>query len=162
MDSPPNHEWEQALDIDDSNLRLTLVVRRHILPERTTTTQTMFLSQNHQVDNCVMKPIRIITCHAGIVQMAKLRKITDTREGEDESLMSINVSLSGTVGSVDTVAYPKYGIPVGGERMRFLGVGTTFDIFQNIHLLYLQYGVLVFSRYGVFSLLDTAYWLSEQ
>nr|GEV50395.1 hypothetical protein [Tanacetum cinerariifolium] len=31
----------------------------------------------------------------------------------------------------------------------FLGVGTTFDIFQNIHLLYLQYGVLDFSGYGV-------------
>ncbi|GJU51692.1 ribonuclease H-like domain-containing protein [Tanacetum coccineum] len=31
----------------------------------------------------------------------------------------------------------------------FLGVGATFDIFQNIHLLYLQYGVLVFSGYGV-------------
>ncbi|GJU56695.1 FAR1-related sequence 5-like protein [Tanacetum coccineum] len=31
----------------------------------------------------------------------------------------------------------------------FLGVGTTFDIFQNIHILYLQYGVLVFSGYGV-------------
>ncbi|GJT46581.1 retrovirus-related pol polyprotein from transposon TNT 1-94 [Tanacetum coccineum] len=31
----------------------------------------------------------------------------------------------------------------------FLRVGTTFDIFQNIHILYLQYGVLVFSGYGV-------------
>ncbi|GJW49975.1 hypothetical protein Tco_0091326 [Tanacetum coccineum] len=31
----------------------------------------------------------------------------------------------------------------------FLEVGTTFDIFQNIHLLYLLYGVLVFSGYGV-------------
>ncbi|GKB13925.1 50S ribosomal protein HLP, mitochondrial-like protein [Tanacetum coccineum] len=31
----------------------------------------------------------------------------------------------------------------------FLGVGTTFDIFQNIHLLYLQYRVLVFSGYDV-------------
>ncbi|GJS98887.1 hypothetical protein Tco_0820057 [Tanacetum coccineum] len=33
----------------------------------------------------------------------------------------------------------------------FLGVGTTFDIFQNIHILYLQYGVLTSSRYGVLS-----------
>ncbi|GKA61937.1 reverse transcriptase domain-containing protein [Tanacetum coccineum] len=32
---------------------------------------------------------------------------------------------------------------------RFLGVGTAFDIFQNIHILYLQYSVLVFSGYGV-------------
>ncbi|GKD24388.1 hypothetical protein Tco_1230602, partial [Tanacetum coccineum] len=36
----------------------------------------------------------------------------------------------------------------------FLGVGTTFDIFQNIILIpYLEYGVL--------SPLDTAYWSSE-
>ncbi|GJZ65062.1 hypothetical protein Tco_0621758 [Tanacetum coccineum] len=31
----------------------------------------------------------------------------------------------------------------------FLGVEITFDIFENIHILYLQYGVLVFSGYGV-------------
>ncbi|GJR49309.1 hypothetical protein Tco_1399830, partial [Tanacetum coccineum] len=34
----------------------------------------------------------------------------------------------------------------------FLGVGTTLDIFQNIHILYLQYGVLVFSGYDVLTL----------
>ncbi|GJZ10085.1 putative reverse transcriptase domain-containing protein [Tanacetum coccineum] len=33
----------------------------------------------------------------------------------------------------------------------FLGVGTTFDIFQNIRILYLQYDVLSFSGYGVLS-----------
>ncbi|GKD63143.1 hypothetical protein Tco_1305251, partial [Tanacetum coccineum] len=33
----------------------------------------------------------------------------------------------------------------------FLGVGTTFDIFQNIHILYLEYGVLTSSGYGVLS-----------
>ncbi|GJT21679.1 hypothetical protein Tco_0891616 [Tanacetum coccineum] len=37
----------------------------------------------------------------------------------------------------------------------FLGVGTTFDIFQNLHILYFQYDVLVFSRYGVLSLLPS-------
>ncbi|GJU13665.1 retrotransposon protein, putative, ty1-copia subclass [Tanacetum coccineum] len=31
----------------------------------------------------------------------------------------------------------------------FLGVGTTFDIFQNIHILYLQYDILVFTGYDV-------------
>ncbi|GJT10915.1 hypothetical protein Tco_0857957 [Tanacetum coccineum] len=31
----------------------------------------------------------------------------------------------------------------------FLEVGTTLDIFQNIHILYLQYGVLVFPGYDV-------------
>ncbi|GJT23816.1 hypothetical protein Tco_0893753 [Tanacetum coccineum] len=33
----------------------------------------------------------------------------------------------------------------------FLGVGTTLDIFQNIHILYLEYGVLSLSGYGVLS-----------
>ncbi|GKB56999.1 hypothetical protein Tco_0913185 [Tanacetum coccineum] len=64
----------------------------------------------------------------------------------------------------------RYGV------LGFLGVGTTFDIFQNIHILYLQYGVLGFTGYGVLnlfplwslvsagqdlavsSLMDTAYW----
>nr|GEY42560.1 hypothetical protein [Tanacetum cinerariifolium] len=63
MNSPPNHEWEEGLDIDDSNLLLTSVIRptnnTHIVPE-ITTTQTLFSSQNNHVDNYVMKPIRII------------------------------------------------------------------------------------------------------
>ncbi|GJT18647.1 hypothetical protein Tco_0877353 [Tanacetum coccineum] len=41
---------------------------------------------------------------------------------------------------------------IGYGVLDFLGVGTTFDIFQNIHILYIQYGVLVFSGYGVLSL----------
>ncbi|GKF04343.1 hypothetical protein Tco_0035011, partial [Tanacetum coccineum] len=63
---------------------------------------------------------------------------------------------------------------------RFLGVGTTFDIFQNILLLYIEYDVLISSGYGVLvfvpslsfvkyrhryaisSLMDTAYRVSEQ
>ncbi|GKG10925.1 hypothetical protein Tco_0342325, partial [Tanacetum coccineum] len=31
----------------------------------------------------------------------------------------------------------------------FLGVATTLDIFQNIHILYLRYGVLRSSGYGI-------------
>ncbi|GKD14531.1 putative reverse transcriptase, RNA-dependent DNA polymerase [Tanacetum coccineum] len=47
-------------------------------------------------------------------------------------------------------AYPCIGYGVWG----FLGVGTTFDIFQNIILIpYVEYGIL--------SPLDTAYWSSE-
>ncbi|GKA30417.1 hypothetical protein Tco_0716722 [Tanacetum coccineum] len=91
MNSPPNHEWEEGLDIDDFDLLLTPVIRptnnTHIVPE-ITTTQTLFSSQNNQVDNCVVKPIRIIPGPAGIVQMAKLRKLVDTREGGEESVMS--------------------------------------------------------------------------
>nr|GEX79374.1 hypothetical protein [Tanacetum cinerariifolium] len=82
---------EEGLDIDDSDLLLTPVIRptnnTHIVPE-ITTTQTLFSSQNNQVDNCVVKPIRIIPGPAGIVQMAKLLKLVDTREGGEESVMS--------------------------------------------------------------------------
>ncbi|GJW55911.1 hypothetical protein Tco_0099996 [Tanacetum coccineum] len=37
---------------------------------------------------------------------------------------------------------------IGYGVLEFLGVGTMFDIFQNIHILYFQYGVLVFTGYG--------------
>ncbi|GJR07409.1 hypothetical protein Tco_0790061 [Tanacetum coccineum] len=47
----------------------------------------MFSSQNNQVDICVVKPIRIIPGPAGIVPMAKLRKLVDTREGGEESVL---------------------------------------------------------------------------
>ncbi|GJY42646.1 hypothetical protein Tco_0430859 [Tanacetum coccineum] len=64
---------------------------------------------------------------------------------------------------------------IGYGVLEFLGVGTMFDIFQNIHILYLQYGVLTSSGYGVliffplwslvsagtdtpYLLMDTAYW----
>nr|GEZ65340.1 hypothetical protein [Tanacetum cinerariifolium] len=86
---------EQALDIDDSDLQLTPVVHPsnnpHIVPKITTTTQTLFLSQNHHVDNYVVKPVRIKPGPrgpAGIVQSAKLRKIADTQEGGEKSVMS--------------------------------------------------------------------------
>ncbi|GJT86084.1 putative nucleotidyltransferase, ribonuclease H [Tanacetum coccineum] len=72
MNTPPKHEWEQALDMDDSDLRLTPVLcptnNPHILLETTTTTQTIFSTQNHQIDTCGEKPVRIIPCPASIVQ----------------------------------------------------------------------------------------------
>ncbi|GJT90573.1 putative reverse transcriptase domain-containing protein [Tanacetum coccineum] len=47
------------------------------------------------------------------------------------------------VGSIRHIQGIGYGV------LKFLGVGTTFDIFQNIHILYLEYGVLTSSGYGV-------------
>nr|GEV03355.1 hypothetical protein [Tanacetum cinerariifolium] len=91
MNSPPNHEWEEGLDIDNFDLLLTPVIHptnnTHIVSE-ITTTQTLFSSQNNQFDNCIVNPIRIIPGPAGIVQMAKLRKLVDTRECGEESVMS--------------------------------------------------------------------------
>ncbi|GJX43307.1 hypothetical protein Tco_0259983 [Tanacetum coccineum] len=40
---------------------------------------------------------------------------------------------------------------IGYGVLGFLGVGTTFDIFQNINIVYLEYGILSFSGYGVLS-----------
>nr|GEV47824.1 hypothetical protein [Tanacetum cinerariifolium] len=54
MNSPPNHEWEEGLDIDYFNFLLTPFVcptnNPHIVPEITTTTQTLILAQNHQIE----------------------------------------------------------------------------------------------------------------
>ncbi|GJW83706.1 hypothetical protein Tco_0156851 [Tanacetum coccineum] len=47
------------------------------------------------------------------------------------------------VGSIWRIQGKGYGI------LEFLGVGTMFDIFQNILFPYIQYGVLVFTGYGV-------------
>nr|GFA98938.1 hypothetical protein [Tanacetum cinerariifolium] len=91
MNSPPNHEWEKGLDIGDFDLLLTPVIlptnNTHIVP-KITTTQTLFSSQNNQVDNYVVNPIRIIPGPAGIVQTATLCKLVDTREGGEESIIS--------------------------------------------------------------------------
>ncbi|GKB95624.1 hypothetical protein Tco_0981761, partial [Tanacetum coccineum] len=77
------------------------------------------------------------------------------------------------VGSIRRIQCVGYGV------WEFLGVETTFDIFQNIIFIsHFQYGVLVFwirridllsfvvfgeCRHGyvVSSLMDTAYWSSE-
>ncbi|GJX22949.1 putative reverse transcriptase domain-containing protein [Tanacetum coccineum] len=77
------------------------------------------------------------------------------------------------VGSIRRIQEIRYGV------LEFLGVGTSFDILQNILILYLLYGVLISSgysivifftlwslvkckaQYAVSSLMDTAYWSSE-
>ncbi|GKF77726.1 hypothetical protein Tco_0230196, partial [Tanacetum coccineum] len=47
------------------------------------------------------------------------------------------------IGSIQRIQGIGYGV------LEFLGVHTTFDIFQNIHILYLQYGVLTSSGYDI-------------
>ncbi|PWA62727.1 hypothetical protein CTI12_AA356600 [Artemisia annua] len=85
MNSPSNDEWEQLLDIDDSDLQLTPVLRpcnRHVRDIITTT-------QNADVDNLEEnKPVRIIPGPAGIFQASKLRKQLDIHEGGVESVLS--------------------------------------------------------------------------
>ncbi|GJV38794.1 ribonuclease H-like domain-containing protein [Tanacetum coccineum] len=84
MNSPPhNYEWEQLLDIDDSDLPLTLVLRPCSSHAREPTT-----TKNPAADNLEENPVRIIPGHAGIVQLAKLRKQSDIHEGRDGSVLS--------------------------------------------------------------------------
>ncbi|GKG10392.1 hypothetical protein Tco_0341792, partial [Tanacetum coccineum] len=45
---------------------------------------------------------------------------------------------------------------IGYDVLEFLG--TMFDIFQNIHILYLEYDVLTSSGYGVLSLIFFPLW----
>ncbi|GJR76293.1 hypothetical protein Tco_0088658 [Tanacetum coccineum] len=70
-----NDQWELKLDIDDSNLRLTHVMR----PCSSTRVKTSTTTQN---------PVRIIPNHASIVQAAKLLKQTDIWDGGEECVMS--------------------------------------------------------------------------
>ncbi|GJY55906.1 RNA-directed DNA polymerase, eukaryota [Tanacetum coccineum] len=86
MSSDPNHEWEQLLDIDDSDIPLTPVLRPWNSHVRETITATT--TQNPAVDNFEEKPVRIIPVLMGIVQLAKLRKQSDIHEGGDESVLS--------------------------------------------------------------------------
>ncbi|GJX83045.1 hypothetical protein Tco_0332526 [Tanacetum coccineum] len=105
----------------------------------------------------------------------EISDITRVVEKADGNLVNDVKELSDglEVGSIRRIQGIRYGV------LEFLGVGTTFDIFQNLHILYLQYGVLIFSGYDVLSLfplwsfgecrhgyavsslMDTAYWLLE-
>ncbi|GJR86838.1 probable transmembrane ascorbate ferrireductase 4 [Tanacetum coccineum] len=78
MDSNFNNEnnpWELSLDIDDSDLYLTPVLR----PSSSTHVEPSPLTSNS---------IRIIPGHAGIVQQANLLKQRDILLGWDEAVMS--------------------------------------------------------------------------
>ncbi|GJS87985.1 hypothetical protein Tco_0770621 [Tanacetum coccineum] len=91
MNSPPNHEWELSLDIDDFDLRLSPFIRScnsHHNVKTTTTIDTIVSLHTPNVDNCDENPVRIISGPASIVQAAKLRKIADIREGVEEFVMS--------------------------------------------------------------------------
>ncbi|GJX01652.1 hypothetical protein Tco_0185565 [Tanacetum coccineum] len=72
---------------------------------------------------------------------------------QDNSLLDLFCSFSPLkidfygleVSSIRRIQWVRYGV------LEFLEVRTTFDIFQNIRILYLRYGVLTSSGYGVLS-----------
>ncbi|GJZ77497.1 ribonuclease H-like domain-containing protein [Tanacetum coccineum] len=87
MSSDPNYQWEDLLDIDDSDLPLTPVFRpcnRHVR-ETITITSTQNTDGIVQVEE---KPVRIIPGPAGIVLLAKIRKQSDIHGGGDDFVLS--------------------------------------------------------------------------
>ncbi|GJX55981.1 hypothetical protein Tco_0285878 [Tanacetum coccineum] len=122
----------------------------------------------------VLDALTLTTCYPAFLITADVPEIymhqfwfTINKKDSTSYRFKIDVSLCGGLESVSIRRIQCIGYDV----LEFLGVGTTFDIFQNIHMLYIQYDVLVFSGYGVLSLFplwslvsagtDKAYWLSE-
>jgi hypothetical protein len=88
MESKENEDWQLSLDVDDSDLFLTPVVRtfnsQHTRVDNTST-QTSLSTENYTLEDSEFHPDRIIPGPAGIVQSAKLRKTQDIREGVEVS-----------------------------------------------------------------------------
>ncbi|GKC86972.1 hypothetical protein Tco_1147621 [Tanacetum coccineum] len=82
MSSDPNYEWEQLLDIDDSDLPLTPVLRPYNshVRETSTTTTTQNTGGSVQVEKT---PVKIITGPASVVQVEE-KPIVVEDVGEDE------------------------------------------------------------------------------
>nr|GFB57465.1 hypothetical protein [Tanacetum cinerariifolium] len=110
-----NDQWELKLDIDDSDLRLTPVMRpcSSTRIEPSTTTE---------------KPVRIIPGHAGIVQAAKLLKQTDIQDGTihgtnvlvfspKPSMHYLNITIINVVNVFCKDIVPRSGSGVGGSGM---------------------------------------------
>nr|GEY56648.1 hypothetical protein [Tanacetum cinerariifolium]GEZ35455.1 hypothetical protein [Tanacetum cinerariifolium] len=93
MSSDLNYQWEDLLDIDDSDLPLTpdlLPCNRHVRKTITiTSTQnTDGIVQVEEVEEAEKRPVRIIPGPVGIVQLAKIRKQSDIHEGRNDSVLS--------------------------------------------------------------------------
>ncbi|GJV34994.1 zf-CCHC domain-containing protein [Tanacetum coccineum] len=91
MDSNFNNEndpWEYSLDIDDSDLHLTPVMRSSS-------------SARVEPSPSTLNPVRIILGPAGIVQQAKLLKERDILLGWDGAVMSIQEYMQKVVDGVD-------------------------------------------------------------
>ncbi|GJW06967.1 hypothetical protein Tco_1569390 [Tanacetum coccineum] len=86
-------------------------------------------------------------------KLLKWKTNLEQLEGNEVDNVLWNYGSRREVGSIRRIQWVGYRIQwVGYGVLEFLGIGTTFDIFQNIHMLYIQYNVLVFSGYDVLSL----------
>ncbi|GJY23845.1 hypothetical protein Tco_0397503 [Tanacetum coccineum] len=123
MDSNLNNEndqWELSLDIDDSDLRLTPVLR----PSSSTHFETSPSTQN---------PVRIILGPAGIVQAAKLLKQRDILLGLDGAVMSTQEYMKKVVEDVGEDEDFKSGSWVSATDYVNANGGTMSTIPETIH-----------------------------
>ena len=101
MNSPPN--WEELLDIDDSDLRLSANTQNANTQNKVSyenpnvdgsdlrlsaITQNMVTYENPQVEICAETPVIITRGPAGIVQTTNIRKITDVRKCVSDGVMA--------------------------------------------------------------------------
>ncbi|GJV49237.1 hypothetical protein Tco_1439449 [Tanacetum coccineum] len=89
---------------------------------------------------CVADPLLLFLSSEWNFMVLGIENI-DLAHLNDSFLSFVFIGLE--VGSIRRIQGIGYGV------LGFLGVGTTFDIFQNIHILYLEYGVLTSSGYDV-------------
>nr|GEW63290.1 hypothetical protein [Tanacetum cinerariifolium] len=111
-----NEPWEFNLDIDDSDLHLTLVVRSsssaHVEPSPYTPNSVTIIpdpagivqlssSTRVELPPSTSNPVRIISGPAGIVQQAKLLKERNILLGWDGTVMSTQEYMQKVVEDVD-------------------------------------------------------------
>nr|GEX33482.1 hypothetical protein [Tanacetum cinerariifolium] len=122
MSSDQNYQWEDLLDIDDSDLPLTLVLRPWHVRETITITSTQNTNgivQVEEVKEVEKKPVRIIPGPAGIIQLAKIRKQSDIHEvfSPKPSMHCLNIAKKNVVKVFHKDFVPGNGSGVGGSGM---------------------------------------------
>ncbi|GKC40994.1 retrovirus-related pol polyprotein from transposon TNT 1-94 [Tanacetum coccineum] len=138
-------------------------------------------------DEAIKRNAKVVNNNNEKDESIEVDEIMNIKESKNHPLDQVIRNLNQRTLSA-MITYLEEGLEFGSIRriqgigygvLKFLGVGTTFDIFQNLHILYLEYDVLSFSGYGVLSLfplwsfgecrhgyaisslMDTAYWSSE-
>nr|GEW40880.1 hypothetical protein [Tanacetum cinerariifolium] len=103
--------WQRDVDYthqDNKTLATLMASPKDFQAERKETRVSYALVMkgvNDVMENAILVPIRIIPGPAGIVQTAKLRKLADTREGGEESVMSTQEYIRKFIEDVDEDDY---------------------------------------------------------
>ncbi|GJV95694.1 hypothetical protein Tco_1547271 [Tanacetum coccineum] len=130
-------QTQQGVSYEVSNIRVILItMKMEILLEPTSNKLMVEHAEFDESDTYVLE--RFYTTTGNPVKEILLKlNLPDHKSILTESKMAIELVRYGVSKGLDMVYWG------------FLRVGTTFDVFQNLYILYFQYGVLVFSGYGV-------------